>query len=147
MCARPRKQLYIIEAEEDDGEGPEGVIEDEEEEDPQISIHALTGIPSYSTMRVLGSVGNWQLHILVDSGSTHNFLKIKVAKKLQCDIQPITPLNVGVADGKRLTSTEACHDFTSTEACHDFRWNMQGNWFKTDVLLLPLKSYDMILGV
>ncbi|XP_076890181.1 uncharacterized protein LOC143541176 [Bidens hawaiensis] len=136
-CARPRKQLYIIEAEEDDGEGPEGVIEDEEE-DPQISIHALTGIPSYSTMRVLGSVGNWQLHILVDSGSTHNFLKIKVAKKLQCDIQPITPLNVGVADGKRLTSTEACHDF---------QWNMQGNWFKTDVLLLPLESYDMILGV
>nr|GEX56143.1 ribonuclease H-like domain-containing protein [Tanacetum cinerariifolium] len=33
----------------------------------QISIHALTGLPSYSTMRVQGSVGNRQLHILIDS--------------------------------------------------------------------------------
>ncbi|XP_076947035.1 uncharacterized protein LOC143618840 [Bidens hawaiensis] len=90
-CARPRKQLYITEAEEDDGEGPEGVIEDEEEEDPQISIHALTGIPSYSTMRVLGSI----------------------------DSQ--VPRHVTI-------SSEICKVIGSK-------------------LLLPLESYDMILGV
>ncbi|KAF5783699.1 putative nucleotidyltransferase, Ribonuclease H [Helianthus annuus] len=138
-CATPRKQIYIIEA-DDEGDQAETEAESdkEEEEDHQISIHALTGMPSYSTMRVNGSMGTRQLYILIDSGSTHNFLKEKLAKKLECDSLSIPPVTVGVADGKKLTSTRVCKDF---------QWNMQGNWFKTEVLLLPLESYDMILGV
>nr|XP_043637841.1 uncharacterized protein LOC122608824 [Erigeron canadensis] len=124
---------------EDGEEGIEELSADgEKEQQPQISIHALTGIPSYPTMRVAGSNGNRQLHILIDSGSTHNFLKDRLAKKLQCDVREVSPLNVGVADGERLISNQICHDF---------RWNMQGSWFTTQVLLLSLESYDMILGV
>ncbi|XP_022031762.1 uncharacterized protein LOC110932814 [Helianthus annuus] len=138
-CARPRKQLYVIEAEDDEEVVVDEIGTDERDEaEPQISIHALTGIPSYSTMRVRGSMGNRQLHILIDSGSTHNFLNESLAKKLQCEVMTISPINVGVADGKRLTSTQVCRNF---------QWNMQGNWFTTEVLLLPLESYDMILGV
>jgi len=118
--------------------GDEPITEEGKEQEPHISLHALTGIPSYSTMRIQGSIGNRQLHILIDGGSTHNFLKDRLARRLQCDVREVGPLSVGVADGKRLTTNQLCHDF---------RWNMQGNWFTTDVLLLPLESYDMILGV
>ncbi|XP_022008416.1 uncharacterized protein LOC110907795 [Helianthus annuus] len=139
VCAKPRKQLYIIEADEEEEKSiEEGESDKEDETNHQISIHALTGIPSYSTMRVNGSMGTRQLHILIDSGSTHNFLKERLAKKLGCEVASIAPVTVGVADGKKLTSTQVCKEF---------QWNMQGNWFTTEVLLLPLESYDMILGV
>lgn len=31
--------------------------------------------------------------------------------------------------------------------CKDFNWRMQGQEFITDVYVLPLESYDLILGV
>ncbi|KAJ0628009.1 putative nucleotidyltransferase, Ribonuclease H [Helianthus annuus] len=135
-CARTKGQVFVIEMEEEEETEAE-VVQDEEKEH-HISIHALTGMPSYSTMRVQGSMGNRQLHILIDSGSTHNFIDTRVAKKLQCEVRDIPPIQVGVADGKKLE----CKQF-----CPEFQWAMQGYWFKTEVLLLTLENYDMILGV
>nr|GFA34758.1 hypothetical protein [Tanacetum cinerariifolium] len=66
-CPRNRNQVYVIEMEDDDDEETEEIGAATEEKEHQISIHALTGLPSYSTMRVQGSVGNPQLHILIDS--------------------------------------------------------------------------------
>nr|GEZ78347.1 hypothetical protein [Tanacetum cinerariifolium] len=56
----PRNQVYVIEMEDDDDEETEEIGAETEEKEHQISIHALTGLPSYSTMRVQGSVVNRQ---------------------------------------------------------------------------------------
>ena len=40
-----------------------------------ISLHALSGLPSSETFRIYGTIKNVRLTILVDSGSTHNFLQ------------------------------------------------------------------------
>ena len=53
------------------------------EEVPQISLNALSGIPTHNTMRVKGHVLRQLLHILMDSGSTHNFLNIHTAIKIR----------------------------------------------------------------
>nr|GEY70062.1 hypothetical protein [Tanacetum cinerariifolium] len=45
-------------------------------EQPLISLNALTGVNSYRTMRVKGCVGKNAIHVLVDSGSTHNILDL-----------------------------------------------------------------------
>nr|GEZ34379.1 uncharacterized protein [Tanacetum cinerariifolium] len=66
-CPRNRNQVYVIEMEDDDDEETEEIGAETKEKEHQISIHALTGLPSYSTMRVQGFVGNRQLHILIDS--------------------------------------------------------------------------------
>jgi len=47
----------------------------EDQFDPQISVSTLTGVANSQTMRVT------VLHILLDSGSTRNFLDIQIAKK------------------------------------------------------------------
>nr|GEZ90027.1 hypothetical protein [Tanacetum cinerariifolium] len=52
---------------DDDDEETEEIGAETEEKEHKISIHALTGLPSYLTMRVQGSVSNRQLHILIDS--------------------------------------------------------------------------------
>lgn len=135
----PKTQLYVIEVEDEEPvEIEDETLYEEEPKEPLISIHALTGLPSFSTMRVKGAMGTRQLHILIDSGSTHNFLDVKLAKRLQCPVNPIQSLSVSVADGKELQCNQICPEF---------QWTMQGRWFTTEVLLLPLENYDMILGI
>nr|GEY35889.1 hypothetical protein [Tanacetum cinerariifolium] len=51
-----RGPLYVIKMEDDDDEETEEIGAEMEEKEHQISIHALTGLPSYSTMRAQGSV-------------------------------------------------------------------------------------------
>jgi len=54
-------------------------------------------------MRVAGKVGAHPIHILVDSGSTHNFLDAATAKQLKCELFKIPPIAVAVADGAQLS--------------------------------------------
>ena len=56
------------------------------EEVPHISLNALSGIPTHNTMRVKGHILRQLLHILMDSGSTHNFLDLHTTKKLGCKL-------------------------------------------------------------
>lgn len=75
----------------------------------QISLNALNGVSYFQTLRVVGLCGNkHELHILVDSGSTHNFLDINMAKKLGCKIRNTCPLSVSVAGGRQLVSVSEC---------------------------------------
>lgn len=39
------------------------------------------------------------LYILVDSGSSHNFVDLDYAQKLGCEIESISPKAITVADG------------------------------------------------
>ncbi|KAK9671838.1 hypothetical protein RND81_12G058100 [Saponaria officinalis] len=105
---------------------------------PCISVNALSGSQGFQTMRVLGSYGRKPLHILVDSGSTHNFLDLSLAQTWGCPMQQITPQAVAVADGNHLACQYTCKDFT---------WVLQGHSFTADVMLIPLGSCDMVLGV
>jgi len=50
-------------------------------------------------MRLLGRVRKRTLQILVDSGSTHNFLDLTIARRLNCDLKKIPQMQVVVADG------------------------------------------------
>jgi len=49
---------------------------------PEISMDAMNGVTSYHTIRINGHVGKKTIHILLDSGSTHNFWDVNLAKGL-----------------------------------------------------------------
>ncbi|GKB15562.1 putative nucleotidyltransferase, ribonuclease H [Tanacetum coccineum] len=143
-------QMYTLEVvaseemfEEDDDcvltkQGVVNTMEEEELVRPQISLNAMTGVPSYQTMRVRGYVGKQLLHILVDSGSTHNFLDLSVARKMGCKMRKMCPLQVSVANGQVMSSMYECKDF---------QWELQGKIYVTDVIILPLGGYEMVLGI
>ncbi|GKU86977.1 hypothetical protein SLEP1_g1440 [Rubroshorea leprosula] len=138
-------QLFSIEVVEGD-EGEEGEVFEEATEElpddsnPHMSVHALSGGSSgaYRTMRVTGYVNKKPIHILIDSGSTHNFLDVNVAKRVGCKLQAVEALKVDVVDGSSLECVHMCQDFT---------WWLQGKPFHTDTLILPLGSCDMVLGI
>lgn len=48
------------------------------------------------------------LHNLIDSGSTHNFLDIDMARKLGCTLEPIATQAVIVPDVNRLPCQYMC---------------------------------------
>ncbi|XP_074300862.1 uncharacterized protein LOC141632195 [Silene latifolia] len=105
---------------------------------PLISLNAITGNDAYQIMRVTGKVRGNSLHILIDSGSTHNFLDENTARKLGCKITPSYPVAVSVANGESLYIKSVVKKFS---------WQLQGETFQTDIMLVPLGTCDMVLGV
>ncbi|GKE29953.1 reverse transcriptase [Tanacetum coccineum] len=105
---------------------------------PHITLNALSGLNSYQTMRIRGRIGKQEIHILIDCGSTHNFLDIHTAKKLGCRLVNTTPMQVLVANGQRMLSTSVCHDL---------KWSLQNEVLTSDVMLLPLGGCEMVLGI
>lgn len=129
-------QLFIVEIPgdvEELSDIEELELGDKEVSEPQISMSALSGSQGFSTMRVRGLVKGKAIQILIDSGSTLN-----IAQKLGCTVEKIPPRAITVADGNHL----ACQHI-----CKGFSWEMQGTTFMTDVLLIPLGSSDMVLGI
>ena len=89
-------------------------------------------------MKVIVFVRRKPLHILIDSRSTHNFLDVKVAKKLGCKMETIRPMRVDMANGSSLACVAASKGLT---------WTFQGIGFTIDVFHLPLGNCDMVLEV
>lgn len=88
-------------------------------------------------MRVTGSAKGKTIHILIDCGSTNNFLDYECAKKLGCKKEEKLPFNVTTASGSLI----------SKHKCKNFRWRMHGVEFCTDIMLLPLGGCNMVLGI
>ena len=98
----------------------------------------MWGTGTNQTMLLRGSCGKRRLHVLIDIGSIHNFLSEQMARKLHCAITMVTSIWVEVANGQELKCDSMCKDF---------QWCMQQQAFKVNVYLLPLRSYDLILGI
>jgi hypothetical protein len=76
----PMKGIYLLQMTEDDASH-------EEEADPLISLHAITGVSPVETMQLHVRIGDSLLGALVDSGSMHSFISISVACWLH--LQPL----------------------------------------------------------
>ena len=59
----------------------EEVKQDTGESIPEISYHAIAGTKHPQTIRVLGKLKNKDIMVLVDAGSTHNFIDQSVVYK------------------------------------------------------------------
>ena len=79
-----KQQIFVLETMDETEENSRAVELDLELEASQtvleISLHALSGVSKPRTMRVTGLIRGRKLHILIDSGSTHNFVSLKFAK-------------------------------------------------------------------
>jgi len=92
-----------------------------------ISMHAIVGINTFQAMRITGKVKKRPLHILIDSGSNHNFLDLATAKRVKCDVRNVVPLQLSVANGATLVSSAMCKEFT---------WSLHGESFSSDLMLV-----------
>lgn len=106
------KKLKALSSEEGDEvldqEEPEGGDNAEaqlEEEKLHLSINALDGGLTDTTMKLKGILNKKPVMILIDSGRTHTFIDSKLVKELKIPMSPVKPVAVTIADGRQLTVT------------------------------------------
>lgn len=119
------------------GDTTEDTIPDFQSE-PEISLHALTGWSTSRTMRVTAKIGHHEVVVLIDSGSTHNFISEKVAYLLHLPVIPTESFTVRVANGNRLQ----CQG--RYEQVHVI---LQGIPFFLTLYSLPLTGLDLVFGI
>ena len=105
---------------------------------PEISLNAIAGYLSPRTMRIHGKVQDCPVVILVDTGSTHNFLDPMIARKVGLGINIAEQVEVRVANGEKMRSEGLIEQM---------QFQMQGNQFNTDFFLLPLGGCDVVVGM
>ncbi|KAH9775893.1 hypothetical protein KPL71_006536 [Citrus sinensis] len=102
------------------------------------SLNALAGQINPRSLRLVGKVGSHSFQVLIDSGSTHNFIKPAVAKRLGLPIQPTANFCVYIGNGDFLVCKYVCPQVALT---------MQGTVFTLDLFVLPIEGPDVVLGI
>lgn len=115
------KKLFSLEVSTLEEE--EGVVEPEEiVQDPKISIHALTRIKNFQTMHIKAAILETTILILVDSGSTHNFITKLVATQLGLDVKRHARLQVVMVNGEKEPSPGCVKMFRCRQAQIHLCW-------------------------
>jgi len=115
-----------------------GETEDTDEEtDVTISMHAVTGIRTSSTLQLRATIRGATMVALIDSGSTHSFISDAAALRVGLVPTPQPGLSVGVSNGDRVATSSVCHGVPMA---------IEDEQFAADLYVLPLVGYDLILG-
>ena len=144
-CAE--KKLFYIDCEEEEEKEQERSKEedilqeqslDEEQINLTISCNALAGITTPQTIKIEGQIKKKKVIVLIDSGSTHNFIHCKVAKELNCFLYPAPECQVMVANGGTINCSGKCHNIKLS----------MGEYVLTSPMLsIPMGGADVVLGV
>ena len=103
-----------------------------------ISRQALTGGVSPKAFQLHACIQGREILMLVDSGSSTSFVDEQLAAQLAGTVPLQTLGRVRVAGGGELLCTSVIPHCS---------WFSQGHEFKTDMKVLPLGTYDAILGM
>ena len=139
-----KTQIYILEVEDDVEESDmdisteQPLVVHEENNRPQASVSAVSGVADYTTMKVRGYHEKRVIFLLLDTGSTHNFMDPKTAELLGVRVTHASCSTVSVADGSQL-GVQGKVD--------KFKWEFHGTKFQVDFMIIPLGNCDVVLGV
>ena len=103
-----------------------------------ISCNALAGITTPQTLKIEGHIKKKKVIVLIDSGSTHNFIHCKVVKELNCFLYQAPEFQVMVANGGTINFSGKCHNIKIT---------MGEYVLNIPILSIPMGGVDVVLGV
>jgi hypothetical protein len=89
-------------------------------------------------MKFVGHIAGLDVLVLLDSGSSHSFVSATVARSLPNVTTVSKAFQVQVANGSQLQCTHQVVD-----AC----WSISGVSFSSTLKVLPLPTYDLIIGM
>jgi len=103
-----------------------------------ISKAAVTGQGAPRTMKFLGSIQHQSVSILVDSGSSNSFISAQLAQRLS----GVSPLQHSITMQVASGGTLSCSAVLSQAV-----WFVGDIAFQSDLRVLPLAAYDIIIGM
>ena len=98
----------------------------------------LVGITTPQTLKIEGYIKNKKVIVLIDSGSTNNFIHCKIAKELNCFLYPAPKCQVVVANGGTIN---CCW------RCHNIKLSMWECVLNSPLLSIPMGGADVVLGI
>lgn len=107
-------------------------------EEIEISMHALSGSFNPRTIRLAKSIEGQQLSILIDSGSTHNFIQRSVAYKLGVAVRTLPEFWVFIGSGDFLVCCEVCPQVAI---------RINEVTMKHDLYVVTMEGANLVLGV
>jgi len=123
--------------------GSEDIVHDllepvEEEVIPEISFHAMTRTEHPQIMRVIGQLKNKKVMLLIDGGSTHNFIDKAIVSKLALPINREKKFQVMVANREKIDCVGQCRALII---------NIEGYPVIVDFYILPVATCQLVLEV
>ena len=74
----------------------------------------MAGITTPQTLKIEGHIKKKKVIVLIDSGSTHNFIHYKVPNELNCFLYPTPECQVMVANGGTINWSGKFHNIKIT---------------------------------
>ncbi|KAJ4749205.1 polyprotein [Rhynchospora pubera] len=139
-----RASLLFLEVEDNANDEVETPILDllvqqsEEQPSPEISLNAFLGQRSPKSMSMTGSINGHPIQVLIDSGSTNNFISNRMSSFLTLPTSPTQPFKVRVGSGAYLQ----CH-----QICNEVSLFLQSHTFNLDLFVLDIEGADVVLGI
>jgi len=101
-----------------------------------LSYNAMTGMPTRHSIHFQGSVYGRTLRILMDGGSSDNFIHLAVAQRLNITIHATPPFKVQVGSGELLQCEGEVRDIPI---------KIQGNMLLITTFVLPIATEELVL--
>jgi hypothetical protein len=83
---------------------------DPPEVEPIISLNALTSFSTPQTLKLIGYIKHQKVIILVDSGSTHNFIHRRIAQETHCYIHAVNNFQIMITNGGSMKCGGRCEN-------------------------------------
>jgi hypothetical protein len=103
-----------------------------------ISLNALTGLSSPQTLKLIGYIKHSKVIILVDSGSTHNFIHHHIAQGTHFYIHTVNNFQIMIANGGSMKCGGRCENVRIQIGDYHLKYHM----FSID-----MGGCDIVLGV
>lgn len=85
------------------------IEEDDAMESGDISIlNSLVGHGSPRSLQLWGNVGAGKIHVLIDNGSTHNFVRHDVVERMSLPLEATKAFKVYIGSGATLLCESVC---------------------------------------
>jgi hypothetical protein len=98
----------------------------------------LAGIITPQTLNIEGYIKKKKVIVLLDYGSTHNFIHCKLAKALNCFIYLAPEFQVMIANGGTINCSGKCHNINLT----------MGEYVMNNPMIsIPMGGVCVVLGV
>ena len=104
----------------------------------EISLNSVVGLTNPKTLRARGCVEEQPVVVLINLGATHNFISIKLTKKMKIPVMTTVGYGVQLGNGDNIPTTGICRGV---------RLHLQGVEIIEDFIPLQLGSTNVILGI
>ena len=89
-----------------------------------ISLNALTGFSMPQTLKLIGYIKHRNVIILVESGSTHNFIHCRIAQETHCYIHVVNNFQIMIFHGGSIKCGGHCENVCLQNGHYYLKYHM-----------------------